>query len=209
MMARVSRRAREFVVHLVLGASLVVAAGGCKARYPYKTCNQLPKTNVPVEAVPLRPGDQIVVQVPRMEELSGSDPFTVNADGTIVLPLVGVLQVEGLTAEAAARKLNGRLNGIIVNPAARISVVSPRMPVVAVVGEVRSPGRFDVAHDEGILRVLAQAGGLTEFADTKSIYVVRKYPTRERIRFDYDELVGGTTCSTDFVLQDGDVIVVE
>jgi polysaccharide export outer membrane protein len=144
-----------------------------------------------------------------MEELQGADPFTVNADGTIVLPLVGVLQVEGLTAEAAARKLNGRLNGIIVDPAARISVVSPRMPVVAVVGEVRSPGRFDVAHDEGLLRVLAQAGGLTEFADTKSIYVVRKYPTRERIRFDYDELVGGTACTTDFVLQDGDVIVVE
>jgi polysaccharide export outer membrane protein len=207
MMTPVRMISFHLVLSLLVGASLV--AGGCKQNYPYKTCTQLPKTNVPVEAVPLRPGDQIVVQVPRMEELAGNEPFTVNADGTIVLPLVGVLQVEGLTAEAAARKLNARLNGIIVDPAARISVVSPRMPVVAVVGEVRSPGRFDVAHDEGILRVLAQAGGLTEFADTKSIYVVRKYPTRERIRFDYDELVGGTACSTDFVLQDGDVIVVE
>jgi polysaccharide export outer membrane protein len=183
--------------------------GGCRTTYPYKTCVQMPKTNTPVEAVPLRSGDQIIVQVPRMEELSGTEPFTVNADGTIVLPLVGVLQVEGLTAEAAARKLNGRLGGIIVDPAARISVVSPRKPVVAVVGEVRTPGRFDVANDEGILRVLAQAGGLTEFADPKSIYVVRKYPQRARIRFDYDELVGGTACTTDFILQDGDVIVVE
>jgi polysaccharide export outer membrane protein len=203
MMTPVSRTA------LQLAFLLVVVAGGCKARYPYKTCNQLPKMSVPVDAVPLRSGDQIVVQVPRMEELSGSDPFTVNADGTIVLPLVGVLQVEGLTPEAAARKLDVRLRGVIVDPHAGISVVSPRKPVVAVVGEVRAAGRFDVANDEGILRVLAQAGGLTEFADPKSIYVVRKYPTRERIRFDYDELVGGTACSTEFVLQDGDVIVVE
>ena len=203
-MRGVGRTALRFLVVCSLAVT-----GGCKTQYPYKTCAQLPKTDVPVEAVPLRPGDQILVQVPRMEEMQGTDPYTINADGTVVLPLVGVLQVEGLTAEAAARKLNARLNGIIVNPAARISVVSPRLPVVAVVGEVRSPGRFDVAHDEGILRVLAEAGGLTEFADKDSIYVVRKYPSRVRIRFDYNELVGGTACTSDFVLQDGDVIVVE
>jgi polysaccharide biosynthesis/export protein len=205
MMAHVRRAALNI---LVVVAGLVMV-GGCKTNYPYKTCTQLPKTVTPVEAVPLRPGDQIIVQVPKMEELAGTEPFTVNADGTIVLPLVGVVQVEGLTAEAVARKLDARLKGIIVDAAARVSVVSARMPVVAVVGEVRSPGRFDVRHDESILRVLAQAGGLTEFADEKSIYVVRKYPTHERIRFDYNELVGGTVCSTDFVLQDGDVIVVE
>lgn len=182
---------------------------GCKPKYAYVTCEQLPTTAVPVAAVPLRSGDQIVVQVPRMEELSAADPFTVNADGAIVLPLVGVLEVEGLTPQAVERKLNARLNGIIVKPASRVSVVTPRAPIVTVVGEVASPGRFQIEHEEGVLPALALAGGLTEFADTKSIFVVRKYPKPARIRFSYDELTGGVSCPSGFVLQDGDVIVVD
>lgn len=192
---------------------LVVLSGlgsGCQPKHPYVWANDLPASSTPVEQVPLRPGDQIVVQVPRMEELeSGAEPRTVNADGTIVLPLIGVLELEGLTPRAAERKINARLNGVIVNPDARISVVNPRLPIVTVLGEVNTPGRYDMDHGDGLLPALARAGGLTEFADTKSIYLIRKYPQRQRIRFRYADLVGGVPQSTEFVLRDGDVIVVK
>ena len=55
----------------------------------------------------------------------------------------------------------------------------------------------------------AQGGGLTEFADEDDIYVVRKYPSLTRIRFRYQDLVGGVGKSVTFVLRDGDVVVVE
>lgn len=198
---------RSGLLCIALGAALACVA--CKPKYPFVWADDVPVANVPVETVPLRPGDEIMVQVPRMEELRAADPFRVNADGTIVLPLVGVLEIEGLTPAAAARKLNARLNGIIVNPDARVSVVNPRTPAIVVLGEVRTPGRWDIPSGEGVLSALALAGGLTEFADEDEIYVVRKYPKRERIRFRYGDLTGGAERSVDFQLRDGDVVVVE
>ncbi len=188
---------------------LLAAAPACKDRYPYVLANDVPHTEVPVGTLPLRPGDTISVTVPRMEELRAAQPFEVGADGAIILPLVGPFEVEGLTPEAASRKLNARLNGIVLNPDARVSVVNPRLPVVIVVGEVSQPGRFEVKHGEGVLAVLALAGGLTEFADPRAIYVVREYPKRERIRFNYSDLTGGVERSAGFELRDGDVVVIE
>ena len=144
-----------------------------------------------------------------MSELDAAEPFRVTADGSIVLPLVGVFKVEGMTTAEAERKLNARLNGIIVNPAARISVVNPRLPYVSVIGEVSAPGRYPMEHDEGVMAALSQAGGLTEFADVKSIYLVRKYPQRIRVRLSYYDLTGGVECPSALTLRDGDVLVVE
>ncbi len=186
-----------------------IVLAGCKPKHPYILCKDAPNADVSVEGVPLRAGDQVVVRVPRMAELQSSEPFTINADGSIVLPIIGVLEVGGLTSDAAARKLNARLNGIIVNPAASVSVVNQRLPFITVVGEVRQPGRFAMEHDEGVMAALASAGGLTEFADAKSIYVVRKYPQRIRVRFDYFDLAGAVECPSSFTLRDGDVVVVE
>ena len=108
------------------------------------------------------------------------------------------------------------MNGIVVDPQARITVVEPRPPQVAVLGEVTSPNRYNISYGDGVLQALALAGGLTEFADPKKIFVVRKEPGVAgeaapplRIRFDYEDLLGGEEVSLDFQLRDGDVIVVQ
>lgn len=188
---------------------MLAALGACKPRHPFVWANDVPLVEVPVGTLPLRPGDRISVAVPRMEELATAPVLEIAADGTVTLPLIGPFEVEGLTPEAAARKLNARLNGIVVNPDANISVVTPRLPVVIVVGEVSQPGRFDIKHGEGVLAALALAGGLTEYADPLGVYVVREYPKRERIRFRYADLTGGVERSAGFELRDGDVVVVE
>ncbi len=189
--------------------SCVLVAPGCKQQHPYVWASAVTEGDLPVTSEKLRAGDRISVSVTRMEELRAGQTFVVAADGTITLPLVGPIQVGGMTAQAAALTLNTRLNGIVVNPDARITVVTPRLPTVSVVGEVNQPGRFQVDHGEGVLAALAQAGGLTEFADDDEIYVVRKYPSLTRIRFKYDDLVGGVGKSVAFSLRDGDVVVVE
>lgn len=194
---------------MILAVAGVLALSACKPQHPYVQCKDVPDADVQVGDTPLRAGDQVVVTVPRMEELQSREPYTVTADGSVILPLVGAIEVDGLTLEAAERKLNARLNGIVVNPDANISVVNQRFPFVSVIGEVRSPGRFPMEHEEGLLAAIALAGGLTEFADVKSVYLVRKYPQRVRVRFNYYDLAGGVECPSKIVLRDGDVIVVE
>lgn len=194
----------------ILLLAAVLAGVGCKPQHPFVWANDLPPSEIPVESQPLRSGDKVRLIVPGMEaELDKAGDLEVTADGSIVVPFIGPQRVEGLTPAQAAQQINSRLNGIVREPNARITVVDPRTPVVAVVGEVRDPGRFEVEHGEGLLTTLSRAGGLTEFAHPTQIYVVRSYPERTRIRFRYEDLVGGVERSVDFQVRDGDVVVVQ
>lgn len=203
------RRLRAFTGFVLLFFALGTLLGACRPKHPFEWVSDVNEQRPPVESVPLRPGDTISVSVSQLQELSNAPPFTVNADGSVVLPIVGPFSVAGITAPVAAKQLNARLQGIVTNPDARIAVVTPRAPLVAVLGEVNEPGRYTMDHGEGVLQGLARAGGLTEFADPDEIYVVRSYPKRKRIRFRYSDLTGGVAAAVDFVLLDGDVIVVE
>lgn len=190
-------------------AVLLLGLVACAPKHPFTWVEHATATAAPVRSIPLRPGDVIQIQVQNWEELRLGVSYTINADGSIVLPLVGVFDVEGMTVQEVATKLDAKLQGLIESPRARVSVANPRTPVVTVMGEVQQPGRFEVMAGEGVLPALALAGGLTEFADINAIYVVRKYPNRQRIRFRYGDLVGGVQRAVDFQLQDGDVVVVE
>jgi polysaccharide export outer membrane protein len=194
----------------ILLVAALLAAAACQTKHPFVWANELPPSEIPVESQPLRAGDVVRLIVPGMEaELDKAGDLEVTADGSIVVPFIGPQRVEGLTPAQAAQQLNSRLNGIVREPNARITVVQPRTPVVAVVGEVRDPGRFEVDHGEGLLTTLSRAGGLTEFAHPTKIFVVRTYPDRARIRFRYEDLVGGVERSVDFQVRDGDVVVVQ
>lgn len=190
---------------LVVGVALV----GCRPKHEFVWAAEHEVQEVPVESRPLRPGDTISVSISQLEELRVAEPFVINADGSIVLPIVGPFSIAELAPPDAARRLNTRLKGIVQSPDARISVVSPRPPLVSVLGEVNNPDRYEMAHGDGVLQALARAGGLTEFAHPQKIYVVRKYPKRARIRFRYQDLIGGMVDSAEFELRDGDVIIVE
>ena len=96
-----------------------------------------------------------------------------------------------------------------MNPDVVISVRSLRTLQINVLGEVRTPGTFPIPYGEGVLTVLARAGGLTEYADTSAIYVLRQQPELLRVRLRYDDLVGGDPLSLSFKLRDGDTVVVE
>jgi polysaccharide export outer membrane protein len=194
---------------VVMSFVVVGLLAGCRPQHPFTWANDLPPIEIPVDTFPLRSGDVVAVTVQRLEELRAAPNFTVAADGTISLPLIGPFDVQGLTPEAAARKLNARLNGIVVNPDARISVINQREPTVSVVGEVNAPASFEIEAGAGVLEALARAGGITEFAAPDRIYVIRKYPKRLRVRFRYDDLTGGVERSAGFELRDGDVVVVE
>jgi len=132
----------------------------------------------------------------------------VRADGSIIHALIGKVDVAGLTESDAAQRLRDRLRGILEQPQVTVAIVASSPAKVSVVGEVEHPGRFDVDDGEGVLGVLARAGGLTEFADRDGIFVLREHPQPMRIRFRYESLTGGGRASN-FRLRSGDTVVVE
>ncbi len=194
-------------MHVLRGllVALVACLAGCGAQLPFVWVYDFsPKTE---DSGVIQPGDRISVQVKNQAQVSGE--FDVRANGTYVQPLIGEVVVAGLTAEQASTRLAAQLKGIIVDPLVSVSVAAPRSLRIDVVGEVRTPGSLDTAPGTTLLTLLARVGGVTEFADEDDIYILRRSPKLVRIRFRYKDIVGGEPRSSNFLLRDRDVLVVE
>jgi polysaccharide export outer membrane protein len=194
----------SFSIRVLLGISLAFALFACADKRPYIWGAKLPPSSA--RARPLGVGDKVQVLVSGQEAMSGE--FEVRPGGEIVIPVVGRFAVAGKDPDLVAQQLAQHLSGVLANP--RVAVVPTlRRTSVSVIGEVDSPGSYELRDGDGLLAALARAGGLSEFADSDSIFVLRRDASARRIRFRYTDLTGSDPSSTRFELRDGDVIVVE
>ena len=138
------------------------------------------------------------------------------SDGRIVVPLAGEFVAKGKKPAALAKEIEAGLKGQFQGPAVTILVDAPQpwgapqpntVPI-SVVGEVNNNCVCHVDPGANVLQVLAVAGGLSDFAATDKIFVVRK-SLPQRIRFKLEDLRNGDKKSLSFAIQPGDVLVVE
>jgi polysaccharide biosynthesis/export protein len=191
-------------------AAVILAASGCKGAGPYVWVQDLPSQAGPKSGdggYVVAAGDLVNVRVFGQEEMSVK--AKVRRDGRLAIPFVGDLEVQGKRPAAIAKELEERLKTYVNSP--KITVVVEESPpvTVAVVGEVAHPATVTIETNGGVLQALANAGGLTDFADRDRIFVLRKYPAQLRIRFTYDALARHDPKAAAFTLQGGDVVVVE
>jgi len=155
----------------------------------------------------ISPGDIVDVRVFGQEAMSTKGE--VRGDGSLAMPLLGSVAVAGRRPEEVASSLKQRLLPYINAPEVTVVIQESRV-LVSVVGEVKSVGVVELRPPATVLQALAKSGGLGDFADKSSIYVLRT--TRgvtTRIRFKYEFLIEADPVATGFRLQTGDVIVVE
>jgi polysaccharide export outer membrane protein len=108
-------------------------------------------------------GDSVSIQVFGQPDITN---VYVGDDGAISVPLVGKIQVAGISpVEAAARVTKALQDGrYFVDPHVTILVTQSRSQLVSVVGEVQSSGRYPINPRTTIVDLLAQAGGVKETA---------------------------------------------
>ncbi len=106
----------------------------------------------------IHPGDQLAVAV--YGETALTQNVTVLPDGTVNLPLVGPLQVAGLSADAASRKLAHALAKFIRKPLVTIEVVTEGQSNALVLGDVKTPGKYALRGSAKLSDAIAAAGGL-------------------------------------------------
>jgi polysaccharide export outer membrane protein len=122
---------------------------------------------------PLGPQDSVTVRIDE-DQTPGATPLveTVADDGTLQIPYVGSINVNGLSSAAAARRAEQALKDgkFFINPHVSITLSTALSQRVSVLGEVKNPGRYPIDSRTSILDLIAQAGG---FLDTASdvIYV--------------------------------------
>jgi polysaccharide export outer membrane protein len=156
--------------------------------------------------VVLGPSDVIHISVWKNSDLSQT--VTVGPDGFVSLPLVGNVQVAGLTSDQLAKMIASQLATYVVSPQVTVSIVEIRSRQVYVLGQVAKPGSFPLIAPIHVLQLIAQAGGLTSYANRKGIVVLHSEQGNIRkIPFNYNNVVRGDG-KQNIVLQPGDTVFV-
>jgi hypothetical protein len=189
-------------------AAIVMAAvtSGCAVDRPYVWIENLPPTTATGPGV-IHARDSIVVAVRDQPALSGE--FVVRDDGGVLLPTLGDVRVEGTTAAQLSSYLATRLTNVVVKPEVTVSLTRAAPIRVNVIGEVKTPGSYELIRDHTVASALAAAGWLNDFASKDRIFVVPPVPGEPRVRFHVRDITGAEPNATRFRLHDGDVVVVE
>jgi polysaccharide biosynthesis/export protein len=152
------------------------------------------------------PEDVLDISVWKNPELSRKVP--VRPDGRVSLPLVNDIQAAGLTPTELRQQLTTRLAEFVPTPEVAVIVQEVQSLKVAIVGAVKTPGRFMLKSPATVLECIALAQGLTEFAARDRIVVLRQNgSTTTRIPFNYRKVADGSD-QENFFVKPGDIIVV-
>ena len=134
------------------------------------------QASLPAAAVPdqlqqqsgrIQPGDQVVLNIWREPDLSGT--FTVDDAGDVTIPRVGTVRATEYTGEALQRTVRDELSRYLRNPTIEVRVLRR----VGVQGEVRLPDLYMVDLTMTLREVIAEAGGITEFGNPNRIAIIR------------------------------------
>ena len=175
--------------------------------------SQLPEgATFSTDSYTLGAGDRIQITVLEMPHLSGE--YLILVDGTIVVPLLGTLNVKGLTLEQVSQSLSEGYATYLKYPEVTVNVITPRPLQIAVSGEVNSPGTYTIAVEPGqkfpvLTDLVKQSGGLTAVADISQVEVRRMIQGKEQILYlNLWELLQGSNFSQDPTLRDGDIVFI-
>ena len=158
-------------------------------------------------------GDGISLSFFNVPEYNGQ--YQIMVDGTINLPLVGNIEIAGMSLQQASEVISASYETELEYPIVNVNLVQPRAFRIAVAGEISQPGLYALPAAEGgqfltVAQTIQAAGGATQAADLKRVEVRRregKGVTRT-ITVNLLELLENGDLSPNITLRDGDTIFI-
>ncbi|HEY9669830.1 MAG TPA: SLBB domain-containing protein [Waterburya sp.] len=172
----------------------------------------------PATAYTLGAGDRVKVDVFDVPEYSGE--FVVLVDGTLNLPVIGSVSVEGNSLQQASDTISRLYSRYVRRPLVTVSLLAPRPVTLAIAGEVNRPGTYTVNAGQGgggagpqsgqfptVTQVITLAGGITQSAEVGQVKIRRRNsPTTYTVNL--WALLRNGDLSQDIPLRDGDTIFI-
>ncbi|MDX2271531.1 MAG: SLBB domain-containing protein [Cyanobacteriota bacterium] len=168
-------------------------------------------------------GDRVQINVFNVPEFTGEQQILL--DGSITLPLVGSITVEGLTLQQAADEITFRLSAFLERPIVNVLLLAARPLRIAVIGEVNRPGVYTLPSGTStttaganqpriptVSELIQTAGGITQTANIRNIQVRRPQIGSTGVNQSFtvnlwDVLQGGDP-QKDLLLFDGDSVFI-
>ncbi len=157
-------------------------------------------------------GEQDVLKITVYDHPELTTVERVSGEGKITLPLIGELNVAGLTTDQTAKKIASILSdGLIVDPNVSVFVVEFRSKKTIIMGYVNKPGIYMLSGDTTLLELISQAGGLAKEAGDKAT-IKRNYSGTKGgegiITVDLKKLIEQGDTSLNVPLMDGDSVFI-
>lgn len=153
------------------------------------------------------PGDVLRIDVWKEQEVSST--VTIRPDGRISLPLTKDIDVNNLTPIEIQKVLTAELGKFLSSPDVTVIVQQINSKKIYVMGQVSRAGSLVMVSPMTIVQALSEAGGPTEYANTKRVLVLRNDAGKQtRFTFNYKDFLKGDSAPGNIELKPGDTIVV-
>ncbi|BCR05783.1 hypothetical protein DESUT3_28520 [Desulfuromonas versatilis] len=157
-------------------------------------------------------GDGDVLKVTVYDNPDLDATVRVNSDGTIHFPLLGQVKVGGLSVAQVSDQLARKLaDGYIVNPQVSVFVEEFRSKRAIIIGQVRTPGLYELSGPTSLLELVSKAGGLTPEAGDKATIKRKSGPGGDQeqlITVNLKDLLERGLATLDAPIMDGDNVFV-
>ena len=155
----------------------------------------------------LRQGDTVLVSVWREDALQRQ--VVVLPDGSITFPLIGRVEVAGLSTPEAEQRIVSKLKVYFPDPIVAVVIVGIDGNRAFVTGKVMHPGPLIISGPISVLQAISLVGGFDRFADEDGIKVIRtKLGAQEILPVNFRDIMSGKNMSTNIQLKAGDTLVV-
>ncbi len=157
----------------------------------------------------LQPGDLLEIQVFREETMSRT--LRVGSQGNITFPLVGPMQVAGLSLQEAERQLEDKLTTYLKNPQVSMLVKEYGNKTVYVLGQVQKPAAIQIPPEKSltVLEAITSVGGFTDIANVSKVRVLRVQQGKQvALDVDVTQITKQGNKAMDIALLPGDVVFV-
>ncbi len=164
-------------------------------------------------------GDNIRIDVFDLPQFSGE--YQIPVGGSIQLPLIGSISVEGITLEEAANAISAAYARFLKRPLITVSLLATRPLNIWIAGEVNRPGSYSIPLISGggnrpsvqfptLVQALEKALGVTQAADIRRVQLRRRpgLGPEQGIAFDLQQYLQTGNLTQDITLRDGDAIFV-
>ena len=155
-------------------------------------------------------GEGDVLQVAVWGEPAASvQSATVRPDGKISMPLIKEVLVAGSTPAQVEARIQEQLSKVIRTPDVTVIVAQINSKKIFLTGAVKREGPLKYTYRMTVLQAISEAGGLTDYAKRKNIYVLHTENGRQfRLPFNYTAVLKGENMEQNILLSPGDTIVV-
>jgi polysaccharide export outer membrane protein len=133
----------------------------------------------------------------------------VRPDGMITVPLVNDVRAAGLTPDELREQIQEAAGQFVADSTVTVVVKAINSRKVFITGMIGKPGPYPLTAPTTVMQLIAQAGGIQEYADEKKILIMRTENGRQVAkRFNYKDVSEGKNLSQNIDLLPGDTVII-